>query len=101
MHKVDHIAERIKLYLFSPMVILFFCSIFFICSVVLNGNLFRVWSLNRDLTQLQEKTLTTKAQIKQIEINIQKTKDPTFLERQAREKLDLVNENDLIFIFSE
>lgn len=101
MHKVDYFADQVKMFLFSPIVILFFCSIFFLCSVVLNGSLFRVWSLNRELVSLQEKTLSTKAQIKQIEIDILKTKDTAFIERQAREKLDLANENDLVFIFTE
>lgn len=101
MHKVDYFADRVKLFLFSPIVILTFCFIFLLFSVVLNGSIFRVWSLGRDLVSIQEKTIATKAQIKQIEIDIKRSRDPSFIERQAREKLDLVNQNDLVFIFTE
>lgn len=34
-------------------------------------------------------------------MQIKQAKDPVFIERQAKDKLDMVDEHDLVFVFSE
>lgn len=55
----------------------------------------------RDSDTIQEQILKSKAQSKALDMQIKQAKDPSYIERQAKDKLDLVEEQDLIFVFSE
>lgn len=39
-------------------------------------------------------------QIQQIKAKIQQSKDPIFLENLAKDRLDMANEDELVFVFS-
>ncbi|MNJ92540.1 Septum formation initiator [compost metagenome] len=73
----------------------------FMVSIVLNGNAFKLWSLHRDFERISEEILTTKSTIKSLSGQLKQAKDPSYIERQARDKLDLVGEHDLVFVFSD
>lgn len=70
-------------------------------SLFFNGAIWRVWSLHRDLKTIQEQIVASKAQSKALDMQIKQAKDPSFIERQAKDKLDMVGENDLVFVFSD
>lgn len=101
MKSIQTFGSFIRNTLNHPARVALFCGLFFVASVVLNGSIFRVWSLNRDLVQLQKMSVETNAGIRQIEVQLRQAKDPVYIERQARDKLDMVNEDDLVFVFSE
>lgn len=83
----------------SPLKV-FLCSLlFFLINFIGNGNFIRLWNLNHELSKFDLALQKNKSEIARIEHNINKSKDPSFIERQAREKLDLVGEDDLVFIF--
>lgn len=42
-----------------------------------------------------------RGQIRGLEKSLIEARDPAFIERQARDRLDLVRENDLVFVFPE
>lgn len=73
----------------------------FLVSIVLNGNAFKLWGLHRDYDRITEEIQATRLNIKSLSGQLRQAKDPTFIERQARDKLDLVAEHDLVFVFSE
>lgn len=73
----------------------------FIVSIVLNGNAFTLWGLHRDYDRINDEILATKGTIKNLSAQLQQAKDPSYIERQARDKLDLVGEHDLVFVFSD
>lgn len=60
-----------------------------------------MWSLNRDQTSIQEKIEILQAKNTELKNRLKKVKDPAFLEREARDRFDLVSEGDLVFVFSE
>ncbi len=70
-------------------------------NLVLDGSLFRLWSLHRDYDGLQSEIQAVKKQNDKLKGQLQKAKDPAFLEREARDRFDLVSEGDLVFVFSE
>ena len=73
----------------------------FVVSIVLNGNVFRLWGLHRDHDRIEMEISETRHNIAQLSGQLRQAKDPAYIERQARDKLDLAGEHDLVFVFSE
>lgn len=67
----------------------------------MNGSLWRVLGLYRDRVVINNQIQYMNKQSSVLDMQIKQAKDPAFIERQARDKLDLVGENDLVFVFSE
>lgn len=70
-------------------------------NLVLDGSLLRLWSLHRDHDSIQEKIQVLQSKTTEMKARLAKAKDPAFLEREARDRFDLVSEGDLVFVFSE
>lgn len=77
------------------------CVCIFIFSLFFNGALWRIWSLRHDLSTIQGQIINSKDQSKALDMQIKQAKDPSFIERQAKDKLDMVGEHDLVFVFSD
>lgn len=73
----------------------------FVFHCVNDGVLWRLWGLQRDQDRLEMEISQMRGQIRQLDKNLIEAKDPAFIERQARDRLDLVRENDLVFVFPE
>lgn len=72
-----------------------------VLNLVLDGSLIRLWSLHRGHGQIQENIAALKAKNQEMKARLKRAKDPAFLEREARDRFDLVSEGDLVFVFSE
>lgn len=70
-------------------------------AVLIDGTLFRLWSLDRDRDRLLHRIETLKQSIRDKELKLAESNRPEFIERQVREQLDLVRDGDLVFIFSD
>lgn len=57
--------------------------------------------MRHDSATIQKQILNSGAQAKLLDVQIKQAKDPSFIERQAKDKLDMVGEKDLVFVFSE
>jgi cell division protein FtsB len=68
--------------------------------MLLDGTLYRIWALNRDSQQLSERIAQLQARVSDHQRQLKAVQNPVFIEKMARERLDLVREGDLIFIFS-
>lgn len=101
MFDVQKIAFTFKKWLNQPKKVFVTCAVIFILALFLNGTVWKVWGLYRDESFITEQIQQTRASIVQIESFMKQAKDPTFIERQARDKMDLVGENDLVFVFPE
>lgn len=73
----------------------------FVAYLFLNGAVWRIWGLHRDLDTIGKKITESKSMSKSLDMQIKQAKDPSFIERQAKDKLDLVGEQDLVFVFSD
>lgn len=85
----------------SPQKVIWLCLGLVVLNLVFDGSLFRLWGLHRDLTNIQENIQTLEQQNAKLKTQLQRAKDPAFLEREARDRFDLVSEGDLVFVFSE
>lgn len=94
-------ALGLRNFLNRPGKVALFCLGIFVVSIVLNGNVFRLWGLHRDFDRISTDIVETKRSIAGLADQLKQAKDPAFIERQARDKLDLAGEHDLVFVFSE
>lgn len=94
-------ATGLRKFLNHPGKVAILCLMVFGVSIVLNGNIWRLWGLHRDFAHIQEEIIQTRTGIAELQGQLRQAKDPAFIERQARDKLDLVGEHDLVFVFSE
>lgn len=91
----------IKKFLHNPYYVLIFCLIFLGVNLVADKTIIQFFQLNRDLNIVQNRIQDLEKKNKKLKINIQKASDPEFVEREARERLDYINQGDLIFIFPD
>lgn len=94
-------AIGLRHFLNHPAKVALACLGVFAVSIVLNGNVFRLWGLHRDFARITEDIQITKNNIQLLSAQLTQAKDPAFIERQARDKLDLAGEHDLVFVFSD
>ena len=66
----------------------------------MNGTVWKVWGLYRDEAKFKSEILKTQNDTKALTAQMSVVKDPQYIERMAKDKMDLVGENDLMFVFS-
>lgn len=95
------LGQSISSFFHQPLKVLVICSILVFFGLLLDGSLLRLWRLNRDSKQLAQRINNLENESKIIDQKLLRTKDPSFIELEAREKLDLASEGDLVFVFSD
>lgn len=84
-----------------PLRVFLTCAIFVVAGLLLDGTMFRLWRLSRDTDELAARTVQMRIETTKLDHKILQSKDPNFLELEARERLDLASEGDLVFVFSD
>ena len=85
----------------APQKVIWICLGLITLNVVLDGSLIRLWSLHRDQISIEKNIQIMQSKNQELQKRLKKAKDPAFLEREARDRFDLVSEGDLVFVFSE
>jgi len=101
MNQIQLHAFKFKNWLNQPQKVLTTCFLVLVISLFLNGTVWKVWGLYRDETVIKEQIIQAGVAIKNYDQQMLQAKDVTFIEHQARDKMDLVGENDLVFVFPE
>ena len=95
------ITKKIKNFFYKPFYTLVVCLVFLVFNLVIDGTLFQIFHLGRDLRILKNRTQDLQEKNKIIKEKISHSSDPDFIEEEARERLDFAGEGDLIFIFPD
>ncbi len=93
--------SRLHDFLFHPSKVFWTCLSIFIASLLMDGTFIKLWRLQHDRTILTNRIEQAKSKSKQLEFRIHEAYQTEFIERQARDQLDLVREGDLVFVFSD
>jgi len=101
MIQIQHYAILFRNWLNQPQKVFVMCLFVLMISLFLNGTVWKVWGLYRDQTQIKQQIDESRLMIKDYEQQMLQAKDTTFIQHQALDKMDLVNESDLIFVFPE
>lgn len=94
-------GSRFRNFLNRPLKVLLVCNIIFATYLFMNGAVWRVWGLKRDQATITDQIANSKIISKNLDMQIKQAKDQSYIARQAKDKLDMVGENDLIFVFPE
>jgi cell division protein FtsB len=84
-----------------PSRVLWLCGLLIIINFVADGSLFRLINLYNDHVQLTEEIASLQTRSIELRSKLQKAKDPAFLEKEARDRFDLVGAGDLVFVFTD
>lgn len=77
------------------------CLSFAAISLLLNGGLINLYTLHRDQRRLMDQVQAVRGQILDLDLQLKKAKDPAYIERQALDRYDFVEEHDLVFVFAD
>lgn len=94
-------SSLISDFLNRPFRVLLACLLLVFIGLVLDGTLLRLWGLHRDSQDLEQRMSKIEEMTDQLNFKIKLAQDPSFIELQARDRFELVEEGDLIFVFSD
>ncbi len=95
------IGQNISDFVQHPIRVFLTCLIFVSAGLLLDGTLIRLWRLNRDSHEIAARISNLQVETMKVDHELRQTRDPNFLELQARDRLDLANKGDLVFVFSD
>ena len=93
--------KRLHQLLHQPLKVLSICLSFATISLLFNGGIFQLYRLHRDQATVASQIQAAKSQVIDLDRQLKMAKDPIYIERQALENYDLIDERDLVFVFSE
>lgn len=96
--KRRHFIEKL---LMSPQIILVVCLIWITLHLLADGTAFKIWRLSEKEAKLIHSIAVLKQKTQDISLEIQKNYMPDHLEKLARERFDMVRDQDMIFVFSQ
>lgn len=100
-HHLSRLFAGLNEFLSRPFLVLWFCLLMAFVSLVVEGSLLQLWSLHQSDKEMSRRIERLKEETKDISMRIKRASDPDFLEVEASEYFDVVEEGDLIFVFSE
>ena len=95
------IFQRVRELLDHPKKVFLICMGFFIFSMLTSGLWWRLWALKADETRRVLLIQEEKQKLQKLEGMLAQAQSLKYIEKQAKDRLDLVAEDDLVFIFSE
>ena len=93
--------ELMKMILYQPLKIFWICLSFAGVSLLFNGGFINLYRLHRNEETLFAQIKSTRLQVVELDKQLSMAKDPVFIQRQALDRYDMVDENDLVFVFPE
>ncbi len=88
-------------WLARPGLIALLCAGFLVYHLVIRGLGFHLWGLNRDLGKIAQGNSSLQAEISKLKTQLQKARQPAFVEHEAMNRLEMVTDRDLIFVFPD
>lgn len=76
------------------------CLAFAFIQLLIQGNLFHLVRMHSDRQALNENLHSIQADLLKLDLKIRQAKDPIFIEKEAKDRLDMAGEDELVFVFS-
>lgn len=94
------LGYKVQLILNRPVLVMIGCLVFALVNLLFRGSFMNLVKLHNDRQVLLRNLTDIDSQIQDLKFKIQQAKDPVFVERQARDKLDMAAEDELVFVFA-
>lgn len=85
----------------SPKKVLILCMALIFLTLVLDGTLYRWWSLKRDYQALKTRIQQNQEDLEVLRLKINKAKDPLYIKHQAKDRFDFVEDDEVVFYFTK
>ncbi len=85
----------------KPKSVFLFCAILMCVGFIVDGTLYRLYGFYAQEDLLRTKIHTTELEIIELRQKVLEARNPQFLERLARERFNMVGDDELIFVFDE
>jgi cell division protein FtsB len=92
--KISNLLEK-------PARVALICFCILLVGFVFDGSLWRMYKIHRDQLMLQTKINEEIEKIGKIKQQLSQLKRPEYIEKQALDRLEFLEKNDLLFVFSE
>lgn len=94
-------SRLLNQFLMSPKAVVMVCLVVGASGILLDGTLYRIWNLKNEKISMENKIQEAQTRLQKLRAQIQMAHDPKFIEREARNRFDLVNKDDIVFVFAE
>lgn len=84
-----------------PLIVLSICSFLAFINLVIDGSLLRIWGLHQEIHGVRQQSYDYNDKINAMNKKIKRAADPEFIKQEAVDRLDMVHEGDLVFVFSD
>ncbi|MBX9766684.1 MAG: septum formation initiator family protein [Bdellovibrionales bacterium] len=98
---LTEIHRGVTHFLHRPKSVAMWCLVLSLSGLLVEGSLLSWLRLLSEERVMAGELVRLKADNTRLKTEVSQTKDPKLIEREARERLDLVQKNDLIFVFSD
>lgn len=98
---LHQLSEKIKYFLHSPYKVFMICLGVLMFTFILKGHMWRLWSLHHEIGQMAQDIKSIELSINKLSSKVRQAKDPNYLEKQAKDRMDYVEEGDLVFVFPD
>ena len=88
-------------FLEQPYQVFIFCLVLVVFNVILDGTLFQMRKMYLNRKHIEQKTLEIQTKDQVIVEKLNNLSNPVYLEKEIRDRFDLVGQGDLIFIFPD
>ncbi len=100
MTLIRNIGFKVQLILNRPVLVMIGCLVFALVNLLFRGSFMNLVKLHNDQQILLRNLTEIDNSINHIQFKIQQAKDPIFVERQAKDNLDMAAEDELVFVFA-
>ena len=94
-------TQALQNFLNSPRKVLFCCLGMICLSLAGNGSLLSLYGLHRESKSLKLQAVQLREKLHELDLALQQAQDPAFMERQALDRYDFADPEDLVFVFSD
>lgn len=98
---ISKISSLITNFFESPSKVFLTCFVFAFVFLVADGSLIQLWGLHRNHLRLKESIVKYETHVNELEEQLKLANRPEFVEKKARDRFDLVNKDEIVFVFSE
>lgn len=83
----------------SPRKVFYLCLVFVSLTLIIDGTFWNLWELKQEKQRLVRDIHSTLEKSGALSFQIHRAKDPNYLKKQARDRLDLLAEDEIVFLF--
>lgn len=88
-------------FLDHPRKVFAFCLASLVFSALFDGTVYRLYGFYMQEDRLRAQIAATELDLERVQLQVEQSRKPEYLERLARERFSMVGEDELMFLFDE